>query len=313
MKNNAFPKLDQAIILMAIYERIKMYKPLRKDLLKFLEKEFGGEDGKNGISDRNLLRLLDRLMDDFLIPIQESKNKSGEKSYFIDPAQQADGDIKLLEGILYFGNLFKKAKGKFNHPNGLYLDLELSFTKYQARITECLEAIRSGKVIEITHQGFEYDAAVNQAIIPYFVIERDKHWYLVGRKEEGLAWRTFGLDRMVGVVSTSSRAANKDETISENELFSNLLGVSLLGEAPSPIKLKFTAWQAKYQRNYPWHHSFEELERTDDYSIVGYNLVINFELKMKIKALGTAVKVLEPHWLMDEIREELKATLELYM
>ena len=51
---------------------------------------------------------------------------------------------------------------------------------------------------------------------------------------------------------------------------------------------------------------------TDEYSIFKYYLVPNYEFKQELRAHGSAVLVLEPKKLADEMKKESEEIVELY-
>ena len=289
------PSLDYIKKLFDIYDFIERTKPSRKRLLSHIFEN--GAYSDDPISERTLQRYIKRV--------------NGEHCYYIGEADLVS-DIPLLENLLYMGNLYKKAQGHLNVANGLYTELDASVSQYQQIITECLKAIHTGKVIEVQHRRFDREEPYNHSLIPYYVLERDKHWYLVAQRADNLEWRTFGLDRIIGPVVITDTPAEKQNPVPPKELFGNLLGVSLMGNESFLVKLKFSAAQANYERNYPWHHSFTELEANEDYSIISYQIIVNFEFECKIRSLGSAVEVVEPEWLRERTLQELNKSLMKY-
>lgn len=229
--------------------------------------------------------------------------------YLIEEADHVQ-DIQVLESMLYMGHLYNKVQGRLNTASGLYTDLDFTAERYQNTITNCLKAIQSGNEVTLEHKAFNREQSYEHQIIPYYVLERDKHWFLVAQRVKDQKWRTFGLDRIIGITITDKKA-KKDDNISPKDLFGNLIGVSDMGNKTETVKLKFSLGQAKYERNYPIHHSFSE-EVKDDHSIVTYNLVINYEFECKLKALGSRVEILEPQHLKDKIIADFKEALLKY-
>lgn len=70
--------------------------------------------------------------------------------------------------------------------------------------------------------------------------------------------------------------------------------------------------QAKYFRSLPLHDSQKEEETTDSYSVFEYRLVPTFDFKQEVLRHGPSVEVLEPEDFRKEIRNDVKAILELY-
>jgi predicted DNA-binding transcriptional regulator YafY len=69
----------------------------------------------------------------------------------------------------------------------------------------------------------------------------------------------------------------------------------------------------KFFRTLPLHHSQEEIETTDAYSVFQYYLVPTFELTKEILSNGPYVEVLRPQSLREEIMDKVKKIGEKYM
>jgi predicted DNA-binding transcriptional regulator YafY len=77
--------------------------------------------------------------------------------------------------------------------------------------------------------------------------------------------------------------------------------------------LRIDASQVKFFRTLPLHHSQEEIETTDAYSVFQYYLVPTFELTKEILSNGPYVEVLLPLSLREEIMDKVKKIGEKYM
>ena len=87
-----------------------------------------------------------------------------------------------------------------------------------------------------------------------------------------------------------------------DEYFDEYFGVIVDGEARMAcVRLKASAGQANYLRSLPLHHSQQEVERADSYSIFELNVRITYDFLQEILHNGENVEVLEPLWLREEI------------
>jgi predicted DNA-binding transcriptional regulator YafY len=68
----------------------------------------------------------------------------------------------------------------------------------------------------------------------------------------------------------------------------------------------------KFFRTLPLHHSQEEIETTDAYSVFQYYLVPTFELTKEILSNTPYIEVLLPQSLREEIKEKVKKMGERY-
>jgi predicted DNA-binding transcriptional regulator YafY len=68
----------------------------------------------------------------------------------------------------------------------------------------------------------------------------------------------------------------------------------------------------KFFRTLPLHHSQEEIETTDAYSVFQYYLVPTFELTKEILSNGPFIEVLHPLSLREEIMDKVKIMGKIY-
>ena len=174
-----------------------------------------------------------------------------------------------------------------------------------------LEAIRDSIKLCFTYAGFSRSRAETKIIFhPYFLKRYKQRWYMIGLKEKGNSIRTYALDR-VREMQLIRESFEKPGSITLEEMFSNIVGVTTSKAPVRTVKLKTTPIQAKYFRALPLHSSQVE-EMHDDYSIFTYQLQLNYELAHEILGLGDAVKVLEPPELQVMVVTQLKDALAQY-
>ena len=174
-----------------------------------------------------------------------------------------------------------------------------------------LEAIKDSVKLCFTYAGFSRSRAETKIIFqPYFLKRYKQRWYMIGLKEKGNSIRTYALDR-VREMQLVRESFEKPGSITLEELFGNIVGVTTSKAPVRIVKLKTTPTQAKYFRALPLHSSQSE-ETHDDYSIFTYRLQLNYELAHEILSLGDAVKVLEPKELELMVVNQLKDTLKQY-
>ena len=54
------------------------------------------------------------------------------------------------------------------------------------------------------------------------------------------------------------------------------------------------------------------METADGYSIFEYYLIPNYEFRLELRQHLSAIEILEPEYLRDEMREEAKKLLKMY-
>ena len=84
------------------------------------------------------------------------------------------------------------------------------------------------------------------------------------------------------------------------------------GTTMETVKLKVSAGQANYLRSLPLHHSQQEIQTTDEYSIFELRIRPTFDFYQEILHNGEDMEVLEPLWLRKEIARKIEKMWDKY-
>ncbi len=174
--------------------------------------------------------------------------------------------------------------------------------KYLAPI---MEAMTDNREIEIAYHKYTSAAPTLYDIRPYAVKEYDKRWYLVGYCLQRNEVRVYGMDRINGL-SVTGRSFALPGDFDVDDLFKTSFGIYLPDRPAVTVKFKAIANEAKFIRDLPLHHSQEEIERTDDYSVFTIFVSPNDNLVMEFCKYRDRVEVLAP----DDLRRKVAETLE---
>jgi predicted DNA-binding transcriptional regulator YafY len=139
-----------------------------------------------------------------------------------------------------------------------------------------------------------------------------QRWYVLAASEypDGRLL-IYSLDRFIEMVRTEEKY-DIPEDFDVEEYFRSSYGVSSLGREAELVRLRVDAWQANYFRSLPLHHSQQEVEQSDEYSIFEYFLAPTHEFIREILSNGPAVEVLHPQSLRDEIMDKVEKMRERY-
>lgn len=174
-----------------------------------------------------------------------------------------------------------------------------------------LEAIRDSVKLCFSYASFARSRVENNIIFrPYFLKRYKQRWYMIGYQEKSKSIRTYALDR-IREMQLVQENFEKPGSITLEDLFGNIVGVTTSEADVKTVKLRATPTQAKYFRALPLHPSQTE-EVHDNYSIFSYRLKLNYELAHEILSMGDSVKVLEPPELRAMVVTELESTLGQY-
>lgn len=172
----------------------------------------------------------------------------------------------------------------------------------QNYLTPVIEAMRDGMSIEIKYKSFWRQDEYTTEVEPYFVKVFKQRWYLIARNKIKDAIRIYALDRIHALTQTGN-AFVMPKDFSPEEYFYNSFGIISQDNCPPEIvELKVYGTQKEYFRTLPLHHSQEEVENADGYSIFRYYLSPTYDFIQEILSHGCEVEVLSPQHLRDEVR-----------
>lgn len=277
---------------------------------------------------------------EFDAPIAYSKKHRGY--YYTDPTfklmglsledkhvMALDFAETVLEGMHYipFFNEFSDAVDKVLDG----LEMRKSFSKDQRKFkswiqfeqpgynrgSETLSAlvrhIADGQPISLSYRKFGATQPKDYLLHPYLIKEDNGYWYLIGYVQQYEQIRTFGIDRIEHYHLSPEVFIPPTEVDFDGEAyFRHCFGVTVMDGQPEEIILAFTPHQGHYLKTQPIHHSQEILEDSDTAFRIRLHLINNFELRTKILSYGTAVEVLSPASLRQQITQELAQALGKY-
>ena len=179
-------------------------------------------------------------------------------------------------------------------------------------LTTVIQAMREGKALNIVYQSFARDEKTEFVLHPYCLKVFRQRWYVVGWHEPSDDVRIYGLDRVDSMTITTKKftmPANFDP----QEYFEDSFGVFRNdGVVVETVRLRANDEERAYLRSLPLHHSQQEVEIGEDYSVFEWRLRPSFDFKQAILAMGANVEVLEPQWLREDLRQKLTEMLNLY-
>ena len=175
-----------------------------------------------------------------------------------------------------------------------------------------VNSMRNGKAIELTYQGFSREDPHTFTVHPYCLKLFKQRWYMLGRSEEYEKPRIYALDERMKNVTPLKKNLRVPSRFNAEEFFSNYFGV-IIGEGkPSDVKIKVAADQVRYFESLPVQKSQRVIESTPDYSVFQYQIVPTFDFRQEILSHGSAVEVLAPEELRDEIAADVAQMHKIY-
>jgi hypothetical protein len=262
---------------------------------------------KPEISERTFYRLIDKLFVIYGIKITFDSKIGG---YFIDEKESSNTESFLSHiEILATAELFTSNFEDKSNPLSLIEFETKAITATIPNFKIVLEAIQNNFEITFKHNSFYHLKEEEYILKPYFLKQYQNRWYLVGETEKG--YRTFGIDRIGNIKMGNKKFKAKTEEAKEK--FRNVIGLNYVDHKLETIKLSFHISQKLYLESLPLHSSQTEINLDNGKTFdITLRIHPNFEFSQQVLKYGSLVKVLEPEWLVNEIKEELRKGFEGY-
>ena len=249
----------------------------------------------------------DAIQDIFDIII-ECDAKDGYK-YFIDNSEEIN-NASLKNWLL---NTFT-VNNLINESHKLKNRIQLEETPSgQQYLSSIIEAMRDSVTVQISYQSYWKNYSSTFAIEPYFVKIFKQRWYVVAYNEGMDKIMIYALDR-IRQLSITQNKFEYPKDFNPEEYFYNCYGI--INEEnilPCTVRIKTNAYQAKYFRGLPLHHSQKEIEVTDEISTFEYNIKPTFDFRKELISMGAEIEVLAPDWFRDEIKNVTKEMNNKYL
>ena len=177
---------------------------------------------------------------------------------------------------------------------------------------DIINIIRDGNAMNLTYQSYRNKEPYTFEAHPYCLKMFKQRWYLLAKTPKFEYPTIYSLDRVVDVEELDIKAEIPQDFNAE-EYFSPFYGIITGdGNEPQTIKLKVRYDQVFYFRSLPLHHSQEEIETTDEYSVFKYYLVPSHDFVQEVLSHGDDVQVLESTYLKNAIIGIASKMVSLY-
>lgn len=267
-----------------------------KEIYHYLDEQGRIEEYKLIVSERTFIRDRDDIRAIYKIDIQY--DPSG-KVYYIEYDEKSEVHNRLLEAFDTL-NVFNLSS---NLSSAVY------FEKRRPAGTENLygmvHAIKNNLVVKFDYHKF-YEENSTQRIVHAIALKEYKHrWYLIAIEEGNGVVKSFGLDR-ISKLEITNQKSSQNSNVDIEEKYKHSFGIiSNDGQEPEEVLISFTPFQGQYIKSMPLHHSQEVLTDNDQECKIKLNIHITHDFIMEIQSMSDQLKVIEPSWLKDELRERL--------
>jgi predicted DNA-binding transcriptional regulator YafY len=182
----------------------------------------------------------------------------------------------------------------------------------QVRHLELLvEAMKENRKVVIDYQKYGSTEVSERVIEPYFLKLHKRRWYVMANTANG--YRLFSFDRVMSAIVTKEKF-KMPKDFDAKRYFEDCFGVMRDERHPAErIVLRALGNERHYMNDLPVHQSQKVIGEGEGY--------VDYEIFMRptsdfigyVMSRGSWLKVMSPQSLVDEIAENLRKTLGMYM
>lgn len=180
-----------------------------------------------------------------------------------------------------------------------------------AHLQTVIKAMKESVMISAEYRRYGAAEPKKFLMMPYCVKLFRQRWYALCRHRNGF-FGVFSLDRFVRV-EVSEQHFDIDPDFDAAEYFSECFGIVSEVNAPAErIVLRAYESERYFLRDLPLHHTQREIASEDDYSDFEIFMRPTFDFSSHLLSRGIMLKVIEPQWLADEVRDMHLQAVEMY-
>ena len=189
-----------------------------------------------------------------------------------------------------------------------YLYLEKRKSKGTEYFNGILHAIQNQLVVTFQLNSY-WQAASFRRCVPKAIKESQNRYYLIAYDLDKNDFRNYGLDRISNFVITSEK--QKTPEINVEAFYQHAFGIQCYND-PVEIILEFANDQKQYIQSLPLHASQKIIKENNETFTVALFMHPTNDFVMEIMRYGAICEVIEPPFLRDRIKDEVKHLQEKY-
>ncbi len=177
-----------------------------------------------------------------------------------------------------------------------------------------IDAMKRGVKVQIEYR--RYGSGTNKTSMklePLFVKLFNKRWYAIVRLPQPEANPfTLAFDRVISLEITAEKY-QYDKDLDPVGWFRDCYGIVRDPEVPiERVVIRAFGKEVFYLRDLPLHHSQKEITTTEEYSDFELTLRPTADFLSPLLSRGSAIMIIEPQRLADDIKRIYQAAIELY-
>ena len=172
-----------------------------------------------------------------------------------------------------------------------------------------IEAMKENRRIEIEYKQFGNDYSSTFLIEPYCVKLFEGRWYVLGKNNFGKV-RVYCLDRIIDLDTLDETFELPKDFDSD---FDSHYGVVIGSDMKRRyIVLRAYGVQRDYIESLPLHKSQEIIDETEKYADFSLYVAPTFDFQQKLLSFGSAVEVIKPIELRNEMKKWVAEMAKMY-
>jgi len=177
-----------------------------------------------------------------------------------------------------------------------------------------IDAMKRGVRVKVNYRRYGAEASKStMKLDPYFVKLFGRRWYALVKFPESTAYLfTLAFDRIISLELTDEKY-EYEKDFDPAGWFRDSYGIVRDPEVPvESVLIRAFGRESNYLRDLPLHHSQKEIKSTEEYTDFELCLRPTADFFSPLLARGSAIKIIAPEWLANEIKAQHKAAMELY-
>ena len=163
----------------------------------------------------------------------------------------------------------------------------------------------------IHYRKYGTDIIKEVKIEPYCIKLYHRRWYVLAHLEDG-RFKVYSFDRILDI-SITEEPFSIPENFNASDYFWECFGIVKDTRVPlERVVIRAFGREVNYLRDLPLHHSQREVETAEGHSDFEMTLSPTADFYSPLLARGSAIKILGPQWLADEIKRLHRESFELY-
>lgn len=174
-------------------------------------------------------------------------------------------------------------------------------------------AIMNKRVIKILYHPFGKGPRSSK-VYPYHLKQYNNRWFLIAKQVGSESFSNFPIDRIESVTELPDKFKPLDDNFDFNELFSDVVGVTITEQAPvMDLVLKVKSQTICYIETKPLHES-QTLPKISEDGRWEIHLRVkdNYELRSLLRSFGDGIEVVSPADFRQKMKKSIGDMYRLY-